>query len=275
MEVLSASNKKFNCTPSRVLNTLSFQEIILREDSDWPNLKEIGFLVIKDVLPKQDINKARDTYFSLFKNGEYEKLNNKWIHLNNHMDPHGCNNHPSKEFLKKEQFLKIIFTEKLNYLTKKILRTEDIILSPRRIVRSFSNLSSRCTLAHRDKEYFLSKNSNNVMTCWIPLGPVGPKYGQLIYLKDSHKKEEIIDKLVTNEKLISKDLDKLSKDLNLNWVRPIIEEGDIIFHSLEIVHSSFDSFSNIPRLSIDLRYSSSLNDHDPRWSSPWRGDDGL
>ena len=67
----------------------------------------------------------------------------------------------------------------------------------------------------------------------------------------------------------------LSKNLNLNWIRPIIEEGDVIYHSLEIVHASFDSNSNIPRLSIDLRFSASAEDHDPRWSNPWRGDDGL
>ena len=41
------------------------------------------------------------------------------------------------------------------------------------------------------------------------------------------------------------------------------------------MHASFDSFSNIPRLSIDLRFSSTVNDHDPRWSNSWRGDDGF
>ena len=275
MEELLALKKKFYCTPSKVLNTLDFNEIILREDLDLPNLKEIGFLVIKNVIPKEDIYRARDAYFSLFKNSEYEKLDDKWIHLKNHVDPHGCNEHPSQEFLKKEEFLKIIVTEKLNYVTKRVLKTEDVFLCPRMIVRSFSCLSSKGTLAHRDKEYFFSKNPDNVMTCWIPLGPIGTKYGQLIYLNNSNKKEKIIDNLVTDEKIISRDLDKLSKDLNLKWVRPILEVGDIIFHSLDIVHSSFDSFSNIPRLSIDLRYSSSIHDHDPRWSNPWRGDDGL
>lgn len=275
MEVFTASKKRFYCSSSKELNTLNFEDLILREDINLPKIHQIGFLVIKNVIPKLDIDNARDAYFKLFKNGEYKKLNCKWIHQNNHQDPHGCNNHPSREFLKKEQFLKIILSEKLNYLTKKLLRSEEVFLSPRMIVRSFSNLSSRCTLAHRDKEYFCCKNSKNVITCWIPLGPVGSEYGQLIYLADSHKKEKLIDNIVSDEKIISKDLDKLSQDLNLQWLRPVIEEGDIILHSLEIVHSSFDSLSNIPRLSIDLRYSSTIDDHDPRWINPWRGDDGL
>lgn len=275
MEVLTASKKRFDCYSSNEVNTLNFQELILGKDLNLPKLNKIGFLVIKNVIPKEDIDNARNNYFNLFKNGEYEKFNDKWIHLSNHKDPHGCNNHPSKEFLKKEQFLKIILSDNLNFLTKKLLNSNEVFLSPRMIVRSFSKLSSKCTFAHRDKEYFICKNSKNVITCWIPLGPVGVEYGQLIYLSDSHKKEKLIDNFVKDEKIISKDLDKLSKDLNLKWFRPIIEEGDIIFHSLEIVHSSFDSCSNIPRLSIDLRFSSTIEDHDPRWSNSWRGNDGL
>ena len=275
MEILTASNKRFDCHSSKEINTLNFQDLILKKDLNWPKLNQTGFLVIKNVIPKEDISNARDIYFNLFDNGQYKKINYEWIHLKNHKDSHGCNNHPSKEFLKKEQFLKIILSEKLKFLTQKFLKSEEVFLSPRIIVRSFSQLSARCTFAHRDKEYFLCKNPKNVMTCWIPLGPVGAEYGQLIYLADSHKKEKLIDNLVGDEKIISKDLAKLSKDLNLKWFRPILEVGDIIFHSLEIVHSSFDSFSNIPRLSIDLRFSSTFDDHDPRWSNSWRGDDGL
>jgi len=275
MEVLFASKKKFDCYSSKEVNTFNFEDLSFKDDFDLPELNKVGFLVIKNVISRSDIDQARDAYFELFKNGEYIKCDKEWIHLNNHQDPHGCNNHPSKDFLKKKQFLKIILGERLNYIAKKLLKSQEIILSPRMIVRSFSKLSSRCTYAHRDKEYFLCKNPKNVMTCWIPLGAVGSEYGQLIYLSDSHKMEKQIDSLVTNEKIISKDLDKLSKDLNLQWIRPIVEEGDILFHSLEIVHSSFDSSSKTPRLSIDLRFSSSIKDHDPRWSNPWRGDDGL
>ena len=83
------------------------------------------------------------------------------------------------------------------------------------------------------------------------------------------------DKKVTKDKIISKYLGTLSKNTNLKWYRPILEEGDVIFHSLEIIHASFDSISTLPRLSIDLRYSSSIEDEDPRWKNTWRGDDGL
>ena len=105
MEVLFASKKKFDCYSSKEVNTLNFEDLFLKDGVDLPELNKIGFLVIKNVICKSDIDKARDAYFELFKNGEYIKCDKKWVHLNNHKDPHGCNNHPSKDFLKKKQFL--------------------------------------------------------------------------------------------------------------------------------------------------------------------------
>ena len=87
------------------------------------------------------------------------------------------------------------------------------------IVRSFSNLSDRCTYAHRDKEYFNSFKPENVITCWIPLGLVGSNNGQLIYLLDSHKREKEIDKLVNSERIISKDFNKLSEFFKFKMVQ--------------------------------------------------------
>ena len=150
------------------------------------------------------------------------------VSFKNHEDLHGCNNHPSKEFLKKKQFLKIIKTDKLNFLTKKLLNSEEVFLSPRMIVRSFSKLSTRCTFAHRDKEYFECNNSKNVMTCWIPLGPTGKEYGQLIYLADSHKKEKLIDNLVEMGKYFQKIWINYPK-IKSQWFRPIMEEGELFF----------------------------------------------
>ncbi len=274
MEVLQASREKFICYSSKEVNTISCKEL-LYEDLGIKSLNSLGFLVVKNVIPKNKILNARNAYFGLFRKGEYQKDNENWIHLKNHEHSHGCNNHPSREFLNTNEFKDIVYSKKLFEISKKILKTENAKLSPRMIVRSFSKLSERCTYAHRDKEYFKSQNPHNVATCWIPLGPVGTLFGQLIYLLGSQFEESKIDNLVNSDKIISKDLGNLSRNLNLNWNRPIIEEGDVIFHSLEIVHASFDSNSNIPRLSIDLRFAASADDHDPRWSNPWRGDDGL
>ena len=276
MEILKSSKNKFNCLFGKDLNNISCNDLIYKDNLiEQTCLSELGFLVVKNVLDKKVIKSARDAYFNLFEKGEYTFLNDDWIHLNNHKDSHGCKKHPSITFLKKNEFLNIVNSALIKKISKKILKSENTIMSPRMIVRSFSRLSERCTYAHRDKEYFNSFRPKNVITCWIPLGLVGSNNGQLIYLLDSHKREKEIDKLVNSERIISKDFNKLSNSLNLKWYRPIIEIGDVVFHSLEIIHASFDSFSNIPRLSIDLRFAASDADLDPRWSNEWRGDDGL
>ena len=186
-------------------------------------------MVVKNVLDKKLIKSARDAYFNLFEQGEYKFLNDDWIHLKNHKDSHGCKNHPSITFLKKKAFLNIVNSNLIKKISIKLLNSENTIMCPRMIVRSFSNLSERCTYAHRDKEYFKSFRPKNVITCWIPLGLVGSNNGQLIYLLDSHKREKEIDKLVNSERIISKDFYKLSNSLNLKWYRPIIEIGDVFF----------------------------------------------
>ena len=92
--------------------------------------------------------------------------------------------------LKNKAFLNIVNSNLIKKISIKLLNSESTILCPRMIVRSFSNLSERCTYAHRDKEYFKSFKPKNVITCWIPLGLVGSNNGQLIYLLDSHKKKK-------------------------------------------------------------------------------------
>ena len=232
MEKLKASNKEFICHPTDKSHYYDCDILLKTNTKSIPIIKNEGFVIVRNIFPKFYIDEARDAYFSLFKSGEYKNENGNWINIKTHKDSHGCNNHPSINFLQTDQFLKIINYKKLNDLSSKFLKTEKPILSPRMIVRSFSRLSERCTYAHRDKEYFQSTNPKNVITCWIPLGPVGKLYGQLIYLNNSQKKESIVDCIEKKDKIISKDLGQISKKLNLDWTRPIIKEGDAIFHSL-------------------------------------------
>ena len=100
-------------------------------------------------------------------------------------------------------------------------------------------------------------------------------HGQLIYLKDSHKNISTISKLVKGDKTITSDLKSLADRLETNWYMPTLSKGDIMVHCLNTVHASFDTNNIIPRLSCDLRFAPSIEYLDPRWSTHWRGDDGL
>ena len=74
MEVLKASGKEFSCFSSREENTFLYDDIFSSENLYHSlNLFNNGFLVIKNVITKEQVKQARDKYFSLFQNGEYKK----------------------------------------------------------------------------------------------------------------------------------------------------------------------------------------------------------
>ena len=207
--------------------------------------------------------------------GDYEYAGSEWTHVKNSKLSHGIGSHPANIFVRSESFHNFIESSILKKLAAVLLHSDQSVLSPRVILRSFSHLSSRCTLAHRDRDYFRTPDNSKALTAWIPLGPADSHHGQLVYLKDSHKNISSITKLVKNDRTITSDLKGLADHLETTWYLPKISKGDIVFHCLNVVHASFDTNNIIPRLSCDLRFASSTEYLDPKWSNYWRGDDGL
>jgi hypothetical protein len=233
-----------------------------------------GILVVKNVFSNEIIDSLRSQYFSMFE-GNYEYDGSEWTHVNNSKLSHGIGSHPANMFVRSEPFRNFIESSILKKLAAVLLHSDQSVLSPRVILRSFSHLSSRCTLAHRDRDYFRTSDNSKALTAWIPLGPADSHHGQLVYLKDSYKNISTISKLVKSDRIITSDLKGLADHLETTWYLPKISKGDIVFHCLNVVHASFDTNKMIPRLSCDLRFASSTKYLDPKWSNYWRGDDGL
>ena len=233
-----------------------------------------GFLVIKNVFSHEIIDSLRKEYFSLFK-GDYVHDGKEWTHVKRSKLSHGVGSHPSTIFVRSKSFRDFIESSILKKLSSALLHSDESVLCPRAILRSFSHFSSRCTLAHRDVDYFSTPDDTKVVTTWIPLGPADDHHGQLIYLKDSHKNVSTISKLVKDDRTISSDLKSLADRLESIWYMPTLSKGDIMVHCLNTVHASFNTNNSIPRLSCDLRFAPSIEYLDPKWSSYWRGDDGL
>ena len=200
---------------------------------------------------------------------------NEWTHVKRSKLSHGVGSHPSTIFVRSKSFRDFIGSSILKKLSSTLLHSDESVLCPRAILRSFSHFSSRCTLAHRDVDYFSTPDDTKVVTTWIPLGPADDHHGQLIYLKDSHKNVSAISKLVKGDRTITSDLKSLADSLESIWYMPTLSKGDIMVHCLNTVHASFNTNNSIPRLSCDLRFAPSIEYLDPKWSSYWRGDDGL
>lgn len=233
-----------------------------------------GFLVIKNVFSHEIIDSLRKEYFSLFK-GDYVHDGKEWTHVKRSKLSHGVGSHPSTIFVRSKSFRDFIESSILKKLSSALLHSDESVLCPRAILRSFSHFSSRCTLAHRDREYFRVKDNTKAITAWVPIGPADLQHGQLVYLKNSHKNIETISALVKKDRTITSDLKNLADQLETTWQLPTISKGDVVFHCLNAVHASFNTNNMIPRLSCDLRFASSNEHLDPKWSTYWRGDDGL
>ena len=267
---LTASQKTFEAIDPPSEHYIELDDLL---NGKYTNKFE-GFLVIKNVFPHETIDSLRNEYFSLF-NEDYEYDGNEWTHVKKSKLSHGVGLHPSTTFVRSKSFHDFIESNILKKLSSALLHSDESVLCPRAILRSFSHFSSRCTLAHRDVDYFSSSDDTKIVTTWIPLGPADDHHGQLIYLKDSHKNISTISKLVKDDKTITSNLKSLADRLETTWYMPSLSKGDIMVHCLNTVHASFDTNNITPRLSCDLRFAPSTEYLDPRWSTHWRGDDGL
>ncbi len=234
-----------------------------------------GFVVVKGLLDPVAISNIRDLYFGSFDDGSYSYYDNNWHHDHPSIDSHGAGNHPAASFVRSRSFLNFISNPALQKVSSYLLRSQQTLLCPRAIVRSFSHLSKRCTYAHRDCEYFKIPDNSKALTAWIPLGPADFEHGQLIYLNNSHLFPDSIKHSVRSDRTLSSNLQALADQFKMFWLAPKVELGDVVFHCLNNVHASFDTTNVIPRLSCDLRFSVDMNSVDSRWSQSWRGDDGL
>lgn len=273
--ILKSSGLEFNAYKPTKNYYAEHKDILLNKEKYKNKILQQGFLVVRNLMNKEIIKNLRDQYYQLFKE-EYKKLSNDWYQIKEPQHSHGYGNHPVKNFIKSNDFLKFVNDPYLKKIVSILLGSYETALSKRVLVRSFSSLSSFTTSAHRDSEYYISSNPSEAITAWIPLGLADKQRGQLVYLDKSHN-FKFIDKsnYPKKDKVISKNLSKLAMDKGSKWLIPDIYPGDVIFHGLNIVHASFESKTLFPRLSCDLRFASAVDYLDPRWNEYWYGEDGL
>ncbi len=267
---LKASQKSFEAVDAPLECYVELDDLL--NSKPVKNLE--GFLVVKNVFSNETINFLRSQYFSRFE-GDYEYDGDEWTHVKKSKFSHGVGSHPANAFVRSKPFCDFIKSKILNKLAALLLRSDQAVLCPRAITRSFSHLSSIRTLAHRDRDYFRTTDNSKALTAWVPLGPADIYHGQLVYLKDSHLNISTVSKLVSENKTITSDLKSLADHFKTIWYIPTLSKGDVVFHCLNNIHASFDTCNAVPRLSCDLRFASSSEYLDPKWSNYWRGDDGL
>lgn len=202
----------------------------------------------------------------------------------------------SKDSLRWESYRQISESKNLSKIISCILKSP-VRLMERKIIRcKYPHSPHTDTGAHYDFTY-IRCGSPNVATCWIPLGDVPVEMGGLVYLENSHpigiklesemrssistlpkkRQDEIISRGMAGKGWITKDLESLAESYNSRWLIGDYEAGDVVIHSPFIIHASLTNQSHLnqPRLSTDIRFSSTYSRIDSRWNKAWELNDGL
>ncbi|KIW98103.1 uncharacterized protein Z519_01687 [Cladophialophora bantiana CBS 173.52] len=223
-------------------------------------LFEDEYVFVKGLLPRDDVLKTREHYFSQFKSlgllkpdidpvdGKYNMAED--ISLHNGVGGGG----PT-------------VNDELERLVKAMCS------SPTWISRRTPSCV-KCIGVHYDK-LFLRGGDAFFLTAWVPLGDVTATGGGLVYLEDSTSLTKAI------EDDFGQDHEHLAKKTKFNWFVADFEAGDVVFRLPYTIHTA--AANNDPhgriRLSTDLRFYDKKDveasaTHE-RWNKFWTPDDGI
>jgi ectoine hydroxylase-related dioxygenase (phytanoyl-CoA dioxygenase family) len=247
-------------------------------------LGDEGYLFLRGVLDRSRVLEARQAYFARFdpsylaagtevRDGIFSG------HRPSDLGAHGTIGHPAHDFVRSDAWHDLVSDPVLHGLADDVLGGPTYLL-PRQIVRQFDRSSHRASRAHVDHTY-LDAGSGDVITMWIPLGDCPLETGPLVYLEGSHRMGgadlaalRSINDRPDDHRPLSHDLGWVADRSGRRWRWADFRAGDLAIHSPHIVHASLDVRSDAMRLSADIRFLGRGDRPDPRWLTPWSGDDG-
>ncbi len=131
------------------------------------------------------------------------------------------------------------------------------------------------TSAHMDNVY-MGRGSQNLHTCWIPLGDVPLNNGPLTVLPTSHKAAALqqlqqtygqmdIDTDQIDNGWIGDDYLTFSTAINQAWVSGDFSAGDVVIFGMHLLHGSITNASDKTRFTVDVRFQPADEPMDERW----------
>lgn len=125
---------------------------------------------------------------------------------------------------------------------------------------------------HYDVVY-MGRGTQNLYTCWSPLGTITPDMGPLAICLGSNKWQKVIDTYghtdVDRDKTcgyFSDDPAELVDKFGGRWASTTFEPGDVVILNMFIMHASLTNMTNKYRISCDTRYQLASEPIDERWA---------
>ena len=127
------------------------------------------------------------------------------------------------------------------------------------------------TGAHYDIVY-MGRGTDNVLTCWTPIGDIPIELGPLAILVGSHRfdiiKETYGQMDVDRDHVtgsFSNDPFELIDKYGGQWQTTDFQVGDVLIFGMFTMHASLDNTTNRFRLTADTRYQPANEPVDERW----------
>ena len=118
---------------------------------------------------------------------------------------------------------------------------------------------------------FMGRGTQQVYTCWAPLGDISIDMGPIVMCVGSHKAEALRNywKADVDRDLVqgwlSKDPMETVNRFGARWSTADFRAGDGLIFNMHILHASLANTSNRFRISADARYQLAAEPFDERW----------
>ena len=241
------------------------------------------YLLLRGALDPEMLWELRARYFSLFPPSFLRPGTSPRDGIYSGCAPmglpsHGTSGHPAFDFVRSEAFHRLADDPILTQISKLLLKgpTKRIARSP---LRHFHRGTRNASRAHIDRTY-LAVSKGGFLTFWISLGDCRLVDGGLVYLEKSHLidigelRRFTPDDRPSDKRPISHDLADIVRTTGRRWLWTDIKSGDLLVHHPDLIHASLSSQTDQMRLSTDLRFVTTEDAGDKRWSDHWRADDG-
>jgi ectoine hydroxylase-related dioxygenase (phytanoyl-CoA dioxygenase family) len=247
--------------------------------------RQDGYVYLRRVIDRDEVINLRGEYFSMFEPSYLKDGTSPEEGVFSGQVPfgtpaHGVAGHPAHTLVRSENFARFVGNQKLAQLATALLGAE-VFQLPRQILRHFHRGSNLASRAHTDFVY-MDRGSASIVTMWLPIGDCPVASGGLVYLEGSQSIPQAdldVLKGVRNDRSgdlrpISNDLAWTADQLGGRWLYADYQAGDVAIHSPHLVHASLDTTTDAMRMSADIRFLPTSVEPDPRWLTPWSGDDG-
>ena len=241
---------------SGVVNSLKMKCLSVKQINQY---KQDGFLLVKNVFPKNICNAYKKLLIKEIKKGKkiWEEHNNKKIthNANKIADiPRGINEGILQDIAhRNSKFMKLVKSTRLKILIGQIFGKN---VKSYRLYLSTSVFKSKDVLSkteyHQDMPFW--KGKSNKFSAWISLNKVTKKSGSMCYIPGSHKKK--IRKYVKIKGYGHKQK-SFFKCENVDPSKRVIVEteiGDVIIHHTKIIHGSEENILKKDRFALVFTY---------------------